>query len=126
MMRAMVIATRETDSEAYDRLRRKYDYRGWAHKNWRRVNDDRRGLHANRWWRHIPGCGLISVNGCRLYRIGDNRASNDACQNFSRGSPLTFTGGGALHATCQERRCHQCRNQGFHKIPFVITAYVHC
>src|SRR5436190_16068107 len=124
MMRAKVISV--ADADAYDRPRTKYDYRGGAHKNWRGVNDDRRGLQANRRRRHVPGRGLIRVNGCRLYRTGDHSAGNHTRQNLSRGGPLTVTGGGALYATCQERRGNQCRNEWFHKISFVIPAYVHC
>ena len=124
MVRAMVIST--ADAEADNRpWRREYDHWGRTHTNRRGVNDDRRGLHVNR-RRRVPGRGLISVNGRRFDRTGDDGPGDHTRQNFSRSGPLAVTGSGVLQAAHQERCRRQSRNQRLHKIPFVISAYVHC
>jgi len=124
MVRAMVIST--SDAEADNRpWRREYYYRGRTRTNWCGINDDRRGLHVNRRWGRVPGRALISVNGRRFNRTGDDSPGDHTRQNFSRSAPLAVTGSGVLHAAHEERRRRQNRNQRFHKIPFVITAYVH-
>jgi len=124
MVRAMVIST--SDAEADNRpWRREYYYRGRTRTNWCGINDHRRGLHVNRRWRRVPGRTLISVNGRRFNRTGDDSPGDHTRQNFSRSAPLAVTGSGVLHAAHEERRRRQSRNQRFHKIPFVITAYVH-
>ena len=106
MVRAMVIST--ANAEADNRLwRREYDHRGRTHTNRRGVNDDRHGLRVNRRRRRVPGRGLISVNGRRFDRTGDNGPGDHARQNFSRSGPLAVTGSGVLHAAHQERRRRQ-------------------